>query len=242
MLEEEFDKYANKYDLLDNKLNSKYKHSYRVKDYMVKYATMLGWSKEDIELAKIIGLLHDFGRFEQYRIYHDFEDKKTVDHADLSVKELFDKNEIVKFTDRKQDYDLIRFAIKNHNKHHIEECNDSRYIKFAELIRDADKVDIMYVLSKEIHDQATDEGYNDEIIKCIKEHKSVSRTLTKNINDRILVKFGFVFDIYNDIVLEDYKKFFIDYYKDIEYKNIFKEVYEEVIKYIDERIDNYARN
>lgn len=242
MLEEEFDKYANNYDLDDNNLKSRYNHSYRVMELCVKYATELGWNQSDIELAKIIGLLHDFGRFEQYKTYHSFIDKETIDHADLSVEELFGKNEIVKFTDRKEDYDLIKFAIKNHNKQFIEECSNERYLKFAKLIRDADKVDIMYVLSHEIHEQATDEGYNEEIVNCIKEHKTISTNLIKNVNDRILLKFGFVFDLNYDITLVDYKSYFINFYKDVEYKDMFKNVYDEVIKYIDERIENNVRN
>ena len=242
MLEEEFNKYANKYDLTNNNLKSKYNHSYRVKDYMVKYATMLGFNEHDIELSRIIGLLHDYGRFEQFTRYNSFIDRDTVDHADLSVEELFDKNEIVNYTDLKEEYDLIRFAIKNHNKLYIENIDDDRYIKFAKLIRDADKVDIMYVLTNEIIRKGTDEEITDEVYKCIKNHKSISRDLVKNENDRILVDFSFVFDLNYDVVLKDYKNNFIEFYNKLENKDMFKDAYDEVIKFIDERIDNYVRN
>ena len=242
MLEEEFDKYANKYDLTNNNLKSKYNHSYRVMKYMVDYATMLGFNEHDIEVAKIIGLLHDYGRFEQFTRYNSFIDKDTVDHADLSVEELFDKNEIVNYTDLKDEYDLIKFAIKNHNKLSIEETNDDRYIKFAKLIRDADKVDIMYVLTNEIIRKGTDEEITKEVIDCIKEHKAVPRKIVNNENDRILVDFSFAFDLNYDVVLKDYKNGFIEFYNHLGNKEMFKEYFDEVIKYIDERIDNYVRN
>ena len=242
MLEEEFDKYANKYDLTNNNLKSKYNHSYRVMKYMVDYATMLGFNEHDIEVAKIIGLLHDYGRFEQFTRYNSFIDKDTVDHADLSVEELFEKNEIVNYTDLKEEYDLIRFAIKNHNKLSIEETNDDRYIKFAKLIRDADKVDIMYVLTNEIIRKGTDEEITKEVKDCIKEHKAVPRKIVNNENDRILVDFSFAFDLNYDVVLKDYKNGFIEFYNHLVNKEIFKEYFDEVIKYIDERIDNYVRN
>ena len=242
MLEEEFDKYTNKYNLLDNNLKSKYNHSYRVMKYMVDYATMLGFNEHDIEISKIIGLLHDYGRFEQYTRYNSFIDRDTVDHADLSVEELFDKNEIVNYTDLKDEYDLIKFAIKNHNKLSIEDTDDLRYIKFAKLIRDADKVDIMYVLTNEIIRNGTDDLITKEVIECIKEHKAVPRKIVNNENDRILVDFSFAFDLNYDVCLKDYKNGFIEFYNHLGNKEMFKEYFDEVIKYIDERIDKYVRN
>jgi len=242
MLEEEFDKYANKYDLSNNNLKSKYNHSYRVMKYMVDYATMLGFNEHDIELSKIIGLLHDYGRFEQYTRYNSFIDRDTVDHADLSVEELFDKNEIVNYTDLKDEYDLIKFAIKNHNKLSIEDTDELRYIKFAKLIRDADKVDIMYVLTNEIIRNGTDDEITKEVIECIKEHRAVPRKIVNNENDRILVDFSFAFDLNYDVCLKDYKNGFIEFYNHLGNKEMFKEYFDEVIKYIDERIDKYVRN
>ena len=242
MLENSFDEYTSNYDLNNINLKSKYNHSYRVMDLCMKYASILGWDESDIELAKIIGLLHDYGRFEQYKRYNSFIDLETIDHADLSVELLFDNNEIINFTDRKEDYDLIRFAIKNHNKLSIEETNDDRYIMFAKLIRDADKVDIMYVLSHEIDKKSTPDEYNKEILEYLNNHQPVPRQLVRNNNDRLLVDFGFVFDLNYDIVLEDYKKHFIEFYNKIEHKYLFEDIYNNIINYIDGRIDNNVRN
>jgi len=242
MLEEQFDKYTSNYDLTNINLKSKYNHSYRVMNLMIKYATLLGWNQEDIELAKIIGLLHDYGRFEQYRIYNSFIDLETVDHADKSVEELFDKNEIAGFTNRVEDYDLIRFAIKNHNKLNIEYTDNKEYIKFAKLIRDADKVDIMYVLTNEIIRKGTDEGYTEEAMEYIRNYKNIPRVCVKNDNDRILVDISFVFDLNYDVVLEDYKNNFIEFYNNIENNSMFKEAFDIAIKYIGERIDSNVRN
>lgn len=242
MLEEKFDEYTSNYDLNNIHLKSKYNHSYRVMNLCEKYAKELGWSDDDIKLARIIGLLHDYGRFEQYKRYESFIDKDTIDHADLSVEELFDKNEIVNFTDRKEDYDLIKFAIKNHNKLTITGSDDERYIRFAKLIRDADKVDIMYTFSGERKKIATNDKIKDVVYKYIKEHKIVPRIYTDNENERILIDFGFVFDLNYDVVLNDYKTNFINYYNNIENNSIFEGAYKEVINYINERIDNNVRD
>ena len=110
----------------------------------VELAKFLNLSNHDVELAEIIGLFHDVGRFYQYQKYKTFNDAQSEDHANLALKvieglEFFNELSI-------DDYELVKFAIKNHNKKVIEPCNDDRKIFFAKLIRDADKLDIYRVL------------------------------------------------------------------------------------------------
>ena len=111
---EAFDKYVSKYDMNNKKIKIKYFHSYRVMSLSKKYATLLNWNKHDIELASVIGLLHDIGRFEQQRIYHTFDDSKSIDHAHYGVQELFEKGYIKYFWNNPKDYEIIKFAIENH--------------------------------------------------------------------------------------------------------------------------------
>ncbi|MEG0022055.1 MAG: HD domain-containing protein [Bacilli bacterium] len=241
---EEFNKYVNGFDRNDINIEVKYQHSFRVMELAKKYATNLGFSKEDIELATLIGLLHDFGRFEQLRVYHTYVDSRSIDHADYSVEQLFDNNQIINFTDKKENYEIIKFAIKNHNKHHIEETNNERMLMHAKLIRDADKIDIIYLLGflNELNQHGDDEPISKETIEAIRNHVSVDRNKAKCKNDRIAAQYAFAFDIYNDICLEDMKKYLEYYHKQIGQQKIFKEVYDEVITYIDERINNNVRN
>ena len=56
-----------------------------------------------------------------------------------------------------------------------------------------------------------------------------------------MFQFAFVFDLNNDIALKDYRKYFKEFYQNVEYKNKFRKFYKEVITYIDERIDNNVR-
>ena len=91
---EEFEKYISCYSLDESYMKLKHDHSVRVMELMGKYAKALGYSEDDIQLAKLIGLLHDIGRFEQYKVFGSDVDHETVDHADYSVVQLFDKNEI----------------------------------------------------------------------------------------------------------------------------------------------------
>ena len=124
---EEFEKYVNNYDLTKEKVILKKNHSIRVMNLCVKYAKKLGFNDEDISLAKVIGLLHDIGRFEQLKEFNSFDDS-NIDHADLGVKILFEEGLIRDFIEEdKYDY-IIKKAIENHNKYKIEDLKTSEAV------------------------------------------------------------------------------------------------------------------
>ena len=240
---EKFDKYTSNYNLNDPKIKLKYDHSIRVMKLSKKYATKLGYSKEDVELATLIGLLHDIGRFEQIKVYNTFDDSKSIDHALYGVKVLFEDNLIEEFWNKKEDYEIIKTAIYNHNKYKIENIKDERILMHTKLIRDTDKVEIIYMYGylKEYTLKNKDYTISENIIKAVKNHMQVHNEDIKKECDGAVVGLCFAFDINNDVCLKEMKKNLKEYYKIIEKDNKFKSIYEEVIKYIDERINNYAR-
>lgn len=56
----------------------KVKHTYEVVNKSEYIAEGLGIDEENTELAKLIGLLHDIGRFEQVKQTNDFLDAKVL--------------------------------------------------------------------------------------------------------------------------------------------------------------------
>ena len=122
----------------------KEKHTGYVTANCVELAQNLNFSKHDTEIAEIIGLFHDVGRFRQYSIYKTFNDADSEDHADLAIKVIEELDFFKKIP--AVDYEIVKFAIWQHNKKDIAPCNDERKILFAKVIRDADKLDIYRVL------------------------------------------------------------------------------------------------
>ena len=122
----------------------KEKHTGYVTSNCVELAKNLNFSKHDTELAEIIGLFHDVGRFRQYSIYKTFNDADSEDHADLGLKVIEELDFFKKIP--AEDYEIVKFAIQQHNKKNIAPCDDERKILFAKVIRDADKLDIYRVL------------------------------------------------------------------------------------------------
>ncbi|MBQ6296279.1 MAG: HD domain-containing protein [Selenomonadaceae bacterium] len=136
----------------------KEKHTGYVTANCVELAKFLKLPKHDAELAEIIGLFHDVGRFRQYSIYKTFNDADSEDHADLALK-VIDELEFFKEL-AAQDYELVRFAIQNHNKKTVAQTDDERKKFFAKIIRDADKLDIYRVLEPFLAQSAADKMPN----------------------------------------------------------------------------------
>ena len=76
---EEFTRYTNTYleygDMIQNKIN----HTLRVTDNAVSLSKKLNLPEDKIEIIKVIALLHDIGRFEQWKNYHTFYDVDSID-------------------------------------------------------------------------------------------------------------------------------------------------------------------
>ena len=98
-----FDEYVNDFDKNNQKIVLKIEHTYRVMEAAKNVAISLNLTQDDIEIATLIGLLHDIGRFEQLKRYNCFIDSKTVDHALLGVQILFDDGLIDKFNIKQKD-------------------------------------------------------------------------------------------------------------------------------------------
>ena len=122
----------------------KEKHTGYVTANCVELAKFLKLSAHDTDLAEIIGLFHDAGRFRQYSLYKTFNDADSEDHADLGIKVIDELNFFQELS--ADDFELVKFAIKNHNKKTVAQTDDARKNLFAKLIRDADKLDIYRVL------------------------------------------------------------------------------------------------
>jgi putative nucleotidyltransferase with HDIG domain len=144
-----FEKFINdNFDIGDEKVSHKVIHTYAVIDMAEYIARDLNLDEENIELAKMIALLHDIGRFEQAKEFNNFRDYETLDHAQLGVKILFDNNLIREFIVEDKYDEVIKISILNHNKYKLDESDMSDIEKLhSKLLRDADKTDSFRVKS-----------------------------------------------------------------------------------------------
>lgn len=187
-----FEEYVSNYDMNNDNISLKYYHTIEVANISYKIAELLGLNDEEKDLAKLIGYLHDIGRFEQVATTNSFKDN-ILDHADNGVKLLFDEGLIRKFIEDKKYDEIIKKAVKNHNKYKIlDEVNEQEGL-FANIIRDADKIDIFRV-RREHRQNEIIEPISKEIITSFENNESVKLKDVKTKSDSILCVLAFIFD------------------------------------------------
>lgn len=195
----EFIKYTEKYDMSVFEIQNKQKHSLRVMEISNKIAKALNLSEDDIELATLIGLLHDIGRFEQFTQYHTFKDAFSFDHGNYGEQIL--QKDMRNYIDSDEYDDIIKIAVRNHNKYGIEEGLTERQLLFAKLIKDADKIDILYESScifwKDREDIVNKSMVSNSTMEQFKQEKLIKKDKTKTPEpiDDIFTVMAFVFDI-----------------------------------------------
>ncbi len=240
---DEFDKYALRFDLNVKMIEYKYNHSYRVVHQAEEICRSLNLDTVERDLASNIALLHDIARFRQWTEYKTFNDKASFDHREEGVKILFDEGEILNYNIDKEDYEIVKKAIANHNKFDID-FNEltMREALHSKIIRDADKIDILYAFSTNrlLELNEDDSEINPVITEDFFDHKETLNEQIITHNDKIVSLFALVFDLYYDYSKE--RVYNEDYlgkmYKQLKNKKLFKPYIDEAKKYLKGEIKN----
>ena len=179
-----FEKFLNEnFDIKNEKINHKINHTYNVVDNAKYLCRCLNLDKTNTELALIIALLHDIGRFDQAKEMKTFrEDITNFDHATLAVKLLFEKGEIKNYVADEQFYPIIEKAIANHSKYILDETGMTDIeILHSKIIRDADKIDSfraktvddIYTMANITKEDIENSIVTEKVYNTFKEHKTI---------------------------------------------------------------------
>ena len=211
-----FAEYVSHYDSTDGKIKLKIEHTYRVATLCERIAKSIGLSSEDVDIAWATGMLHDVGRFEQLRRYGTFVDADSIDHAHYGVQILFEEGKIHDYFPRvvleKNNYsvlgqselaNIIRIAIWNHSAYRVEEGISKRLRMFCDILRDADKIDILKVnhdvpleVIYNINTQdLLDETVTTEVMKQFFERHAILRSTKRTSVDNIVGHVALVFEL-----------------------------------------------
>lgn len=242
--EKELKQFIAQYDIQNPQIKLKMLHMQRVAKNCRLIAERLELYKDYQDVAELIGMLHDIGKFEQYVN----SQVKNRDHGEYAINILEKEMRKYIFTDK---YDnIIKKAIKNHNKYEIEKNLTEDEKLFAKLIRDADKLDIFYecteifwkdseekVNKSKISLKIYDNMYKNQIIK-IEENRDY------NTIDDLLITLSYMFDInykptYEIIQKEDYVNKIFNRFnlKDVETKEKVEEIIIHLNTYIQKKIE-----
>lgn len=186
----------------------KLEHIMRVTKISRELASSLGLTEEQIQLAELIGLLHDIGRFEQYRVLDKNTSSIVLDteakfnHGEAGVKILKKDNYIRKYIAQDTYDDLILTAVYEHNRYAITEGLSKEKELFCKIIKDADKIDLMYEAiaiywqeKKDIEEIETG-SLSEKMLADFYQHKLADNRNRISRTDQILRFTSFVFDIH----------------------------------------------
>jgi putative nucleotidyltransferase with HDIG domain len=183
----------------------KKQHTLRVLREALTIARQLNTAPADMRLLEVIVLLHDVGRFEQYARYRTFSDPKSTNHALLSLRIIRRSGVLDRLTTEQRT--VIRRSILYHNWPRIPTGQSPRVRFFAQLLRDADKLDIWRLVidyytaepGKKNHaisiGLADTPGSSREVIEDIRANRVVNSRNLRNLNDFKLLQMGWVFDV-----------------------------------------------
>ena len=245
-----FDRYTSDYDVSDVKIKLKIDHTYRVAEICDKISDSLHLSSEDRDIAWLTGMLHDIGRFEQLRIYHTFKDKISCDHAALSADILFKDGNIRMFTDDSSEDELLEKTIRLHNYYILPDNLTERELLFINLLRDADKVDIIKVNCitprSEIYDipeaDFRSSSISQDVYEDIISEHNVDRNHSKTPADYIIGHIAFVYGLvyrqsFVEVRQQGYLDQMLDFKSDVEDTRMkFKTIKTTINNYIDRHI------
>lgn len=227
--------YVNKFDCKEKEIKRKVDHSIRVSKLCRSIAEDLSLPKDVIEVVEFIGLVHDIGRFTQWQEYKTFDDLKSEDHALIGLRVLFDNNLIDLFNIDRFWFKTIFLAIKNHNQYEISSDTKDLDLVISKILRDADKADILYLIkNKELILEEDNSGISRNVSEAFLSNEEIRHTIKMTISEKILLKFGFIYDINykwtlnyirNECILESI-------YNGLKYKDKIKKYYIHVNKYL----------
>ena len=213
IIKQQFQKYVSNYDPKSERIKLKISHIVRVANNCKLLAQNLNLTEEEVSLAEAIGYFHDIGRFEQVRIANTFSDRDSkINHGEYGAKILFEDGLIRNFIkDNKYDK-IVKTAIINHNRPKIESNISEKEMLFSKIIRDADKLDILYVLTFEDfpaifwYDDFDCEKISDSILEEFKNKSGITYNNIKNNADQILIFYAYIYDLNFKYTLDTLKE------------------------------------
>lgn len=199
--------HVQKLEIDNSRVEVKIGHIMRVAENCRRIAISIKLEEEQIQLAELIGILHDIGRFEQYQIFDKntktkvLGNTKKFDHGEAGVEVLKKDDYIRKYIKENTYDDIIYTAVYEHNKYELPKNLSKETELFCKMIKDADKLDIFYEAicvywqdSKKI--QEVEEGkLSEKMLENFYDYKLADNRNRVSEADQILRFASFIFDM-----------------------------------------------
>jgi hypothetical protein len=187
-------------------LKLKEDHSRRTCEQMLWLADALELDANQRRIAEVTALFHDIGRFRQFIKYRTYHDPRSIDHCRLGLQVLEETRALEAVAPEERE--LIEKAIEYHGLKELPKDLDGPCLLFSQLMRDADKLDVYYVVIenyRQYRDHPEDfmlevelpdePGYSPRVIEDIMQHRPTDYRKLRTLNDMKLLQLGWVYDV-----------------------------------------------
>lgn len=184
----------------------KKEHTVRVTENSKKILESLDLGEEDRYCAELTALYHDIGRFPQYEKYKTFLDGKSENHAFLGVRTL--KRNPLFLKEPVQIQKKVLSAVIMHNILKLPEFRSESYKFLCNIIRDADKLDIIKVMAQNfthnlpekdsviLHVKDEPQKYSETILQQALNRQTIRYADLMYANDFKILLCGWTFSLY----------------------------------------------
>jgi hypothetical protein len=203
--------YLGKDPVHDFHIDLKRGHSLRVCAIMRRLGRSLGLTKTELILGQALGLLHDLGRFDQYDQYRTFRDPFSLDHGGYGATLIASSGLLRGLSP--DDREALLTAVRHHNKVLLHDHLQGRLRFWAELIRDADKLDIWEIVTIRYRKKPLPVGFEPEsrlseashasaaVLEALRTQRCVPTAALRTRGDYALFHMGWVYDVNQDAAL-----------------------------------------
>ena len=205
-----FDAYTSRFlgddECINTHVRMKQEHTRRTCEEILVLAGQLALDDRQKQIAEVVALFHDVGRFPQFAQYRTFNDTRSIDHSHLGVEIL--RREGVLDVLRREERQWVETAIEHHGRKSLPANLTGQALLFSKLIRDVDKLDIYQVVIRLYRQYRADPGgfpwelelpdeprYSAEVYEAVMNGRPVEYPMLHTLNDMMLCKLGWVYDM-----------------------------------------------
>ncbi len=192
-------------------------HTRRMCDDIKLITEELGLDDNQKMLAETAVLLHDVGRFEQFRKYKAYNDIVTESHSLLALKVLAENKVLDCLSQRERK--IIEEAVRLHGVKELPNNLDEQTELISRLVRDADKLDIYFITINWLGDLrknpqkylatmgfSAENKYSKQIVLAVLNNKTINYKDLKTLNDMVIAQLGWIIDVNFTPTLKEIKK------------------------------------
>ena len=159
-------------------------------------------------ILALAALYHDFARFDQYLIFQTFKDAQSYNHGFAAVKLLKKYKRLEKLDKDAKNHVMI--AVGMHNRAALPDSLQSTYRQGCNIIRDADKLDILRVMENHLSGcrpynptivlslPDSPAPGNPELVKLVMAGRVGSYSSLRTVNDFRLLLGAWFYDLHSE--------------------------------------------